>query len=122
MGLVEKGVLEKYGVEMIGATYDAINAGEDREEFKEVVERCGAEVTRSRIAHTIEEALEAAEDLGYPLVVRPSFTMGGLGSGFAHDEEELRRFAGHGLRDSIAVTPDPSWDGKNEPDNPRSQW
>lgn len=101
MGLVEKGVLEKYGVEMIGATYEAINAGEDREEFKEVVERCGAEVARSRIAHTIEEALEAAEDLGYPLVVRPSFTMGGLGSGFAHDEEELRRFAGHGLRDSI---------------------
>lgn len=101
--LYEAGVLDKYGVELIGASASAIKAGEDRDEFKAVVERCGAEVARSRIAHTMEDCLAAAEELGYPLVVRPSFTMGGLGSGFAHDEEELRQFAGLGLRDSITA-------------------
>ncbi|MDO5729120.1 MAG: carbamoyl-phosphate synthase large subunit [Actinomycetaceae bacterium] len=99
--LFEAGILEKYGVELIGASAAAIKAGEDRDEFKAVVERCGAEVARSRIAHTMDDCLAAAEELGYPLVVRPSFTMGGLGSGFAHDEDELRQFAGLGLRDSI---------------------
>lgn len=101
--LYEAGVLDKYGVELIGASASAIKAGEDRDEFKAVVERCGAEVARSRIAHTMEDCLAAAEELGYPLVVRPSFTMGGLGSGFAHDEDELRQFAGLGLRDSITA-------------------
>ena len=64
------------------------------------MERCGAEVARSMICHTLEESLAAAEELGYPVVVRPSFTMGGLGSGFAYDEEDLRRIGGAGLRDS----------------------
>ncbi|HET7476992.1 MAG TPA: carbamoyl-phosphate synthase large subunit [Dermatophilaceae bacterium] len=100
MALDELGVLEKYDCPLIGASVEAIRLGEDRQAFKGVVQRCGAEVCRSVIAHTMEEVLAAAEDLGYPMVVRPSFTMGGLGSGFAHDEEDLRRIAGAGLHDS----------------------
>ena len=86
IALDKNGVLEKYNVELIGANIAAIELGEDREKFKGVVERCGAESARSHIIHTIDEALAAAEDLGYPMVVRPSFTMGGLGSGLAYDE------------------------------------
>ena len=97
VALHDSGVLEKYGVELIGAKVDAIKAGEDREEFKQVVERCGAESARSHICHTLEECHAAAEDLGYPLVVRPSFTMGGLGSGRAYGPEDLDRIAGAGL-------------------------
>ena len=97
VALHDSGVLEKYGVELIGAKVDAIKAGEDREEFKQVVERCGAESARSHICHTLEECHAAAEDLGYPLVVRPSFTMGGLGSGMAYGPEDLDRIAGAGL-------------------------
>ena len=98
MGLVEAGVLERYDVELIGASAGAINAGEDRDEFKSVVERCGAEVPRSIIARTMVECHEAVESLGgYPVVVRPSFTMGGLGSGIAFDEEDLTRICGQGL-------------------------
>jgi carbamoyl-phosphate synthase large subunit len=96
--LAEAGVLAKYNVELIGAQVASITAGEDREEFKQVVERCGAVVAASRIIHSIPEALEAAAQLSYPVVVRPSFTMGGLGSGIAHNEVELRRIAGAGLR------------------------
>lgn len=99
--LTEAGILEKYGVELIGANADAIKAGEDREEFKEVVERCGAEVARSQIAHSLEDCHLAAKELGYPLVVRPSFTMGGLGSGIAYNEADLERIAGAGLADSL---------------------
>ena len=98
MGLVEAGVLERYDVELIGASAGAINAGEDRDEFKSVVERCDAEVARSIIARTMVECHEAVESLGgYPVVVRPSFTMGGLGSGIAFDEEDLTRICGQGL-------------------------
>ena len=98
MSLVEDGVLDAYGVELIGADAAAIRAGEDREEFKRVVERCGAEVARSAIARTMAECHEAVEALGgYPVVVRPSFTMGGLGSGIAHDAEDLKRICGQGL-------------------------
>ncbi|MGH1550902.1 carbamoyl-phosphate synthase large subunit [Leifsonia poae] len=100
MQLHEHGILEKYGVELIGAKFEAIQKGEDRQIFKELVVEAGAEVARSHIAHTVEEALEFAEDLGYPLVVRPSFTMGGLGSGFAYTPEELRRIAGDGIHQS----------------------
>jgi carbamoyl-phosphate synthase large subunit len=100
IALHENGVLEKYGCPLIGANVEAIQLGEDRQAFKGVVERCGAESCRSIIAHTMDEVLAAAEDLGYPRVVRPSFTMGGLGSGFAYDEEGLRRIAGAGLHDS----------------------
>ncbi|GGL76503.1 carbamoyl-phosphate synthase large chain [Curtobacterium citreum] len=95
-----EGILEKYGVELIGAKVDAIQRGEDRQLFKELVLESGADVARSHIAHTLEEAKAFAADLGYPLVVRPSFTMGGLGSGFAYNEEELVRFVGDGLQSS----------------------
>ncbi|WP_285728535.1 carbamoyl-phosphate synthase large subunit [Nocardiopsis sp. ATB16-24] len=97
VALSEAGILDKYGVELIGANIAAIQAGEDRESFKDIVERIGGESARSRICHTLDECLSAAEELGYPVVVRPSFTMGGAGSGFAHDEAELRRIAGQGL-------------------------
>ncbi|WP_308796614.1 carbamoyl-phosphate synthase large subunit [Agromyces silvae] len=100
IALHDAGILEKHGVELIGAKVDAIRKGEDRQLFKELVVECGADVARSHIAHTMDEVLAAADDLGYPLVVRPSFTMGGLGSGFAYDEDDLRRIAGAGLHDS----------------------
>jgi carbamoyl-phosphate synthase large subunit len=98
--LHEHGILEKYDVELIGANFEAINKGEDRQIFKQLVLDAGADVARSYIAHTVEEAVGYAEDLGYPLVVRPSFTMGGLGSGFAYTETELRRIVGDGLHQS----------------------
>ena len=101
INLHKAGVLEKYGVELIGADVDAIERGENRQQFKDVVEACGAEVARSRIAHTMDECLEAAKELGYPMVVRPSFTMGGLGSGMAYNEDDLCRIAGDGLHDSL---------------------
>jgi carbamoyl-phosphate synthase large subunit len=100
MALDERGILAKYGVELIGAKVDAIKKGEDRQIFKELVIEAGAEVAASVIAHSMDELLAGAEKLGYPLVVRPSFTMGGLGSGFAFDEEDLRRIGGAGLHDS----------------------
>ncbi|MDO9063492.1 MAG: carbamoyl-phosphate synthase large subunit, partial [Microbacterium sp.] len=100
IALHEQGVLERHGVELIGARVDAIRRGEDRLLFKDLVIASGAEVARSRIAHTLDEALEFADDLGYPLVVRPSFTMGGLGSGFAHTRADLIRIAGAGIHDS----------------------
>ncbi len=98
VALHEAGVLEKFGCPLIGANIEAIQLGEDREQFKGVVERCGAESARSVICHTMDECLAAAEELRYPVVVRPSFTMGGLGSGFAYDETDLRRIAGQGLQ------------------------
>ena len=100
MALHERGSLEKFGVELIGANVEAIRAGENRQEFKELVLRAGADVAKSAIAHTIPECLEIARTLGYPMVVRPSFTMGGLGSGFAYNEEDLVRIAGAGLQAS----------------------
>ncbi|MEO6827537.1 MAG: carbamoyl-phosphate synthase large subunit [Microbacteriaceae bacterium] len=98
--LHEHGVLEKYGVELIGANFDAIQRGEDRLAFKQLVLGLGGDVARSHIAHTVDEALGFAEDLGYPMVIRPSFTMGGLGSGLAYNEDELRRMVGNGLHQS----------------------
>ena len=101
MSLVEAGVLDDYGVELIGADATAISAGEDREQFKRVVERCGAEVARSVIARTMSQCHEAVAALGgYPVVVRPSFTMGGLGSGIACDAADLERICGQGLEAS----------------------
>src|SRR3954464_1944578 len=97
IALHEAGVLDKYGVELIGANVDAIEAGEDRQRFKEIVERIGAEVARSRICHSMDDCLAAGSELSYPVVVRPSFTMGGLGSGIAYDEADLHRIAGAGL-------------------------
>jgi carbamoyl-phosphate synthase large subunit len=100
MKLHEMGVLEKYSVELIGANVAAIRAGEDRSEFKQIVLDSGADVAKSVIAHDIDEALAGANSLGYPVVVRPSFTMGGLGSGFAYNKEDLVRIAGAGLHAS----------------------
>jgi carbamoyl-phosphate synthase large subunit len=97
MALAEQGVLEKYGVELIGASIEAINRGENRQQFKKIVEDLGGECARSAICHSMDDCLAAVEDLGYPVVVRPSFTMGGTGSGMAHDEAGLRRIAGAGL-------------------------
>ncbi|WP_419993408.1 carbamoyl-phosphate synthase large subunit [Streptomyces boninensis] len=99
----EQGVLEAYGVELIGANVEAINKGEDRDLFKDVVEEVRKKIghgesARSVICHSMDDVLKGVDTLGgYPVVVRPSFTMGGAGSGFAHDEEELRRIAGQGL-------------------------
>ncbi|TFD13610.1 carbamoyl-phosphate synthase large subunit [Cryobacterium sp. TMT4-10] len=98
--LHERGILAKYDVELIGASFEAIQKGEDRQIFKQLVLDAGAGVARSYIAHTVDEAVGFAGDLGYPLVVRPSFTMGGLGSGFAYTEPELRRIVGDGLHQS----------------------
>src|SRR5215207_4020710 len=104
IGLYENGVLEKYGVQLIGADVDAINRGEDRQLFKDIVRSIGADAPRSKVCGTVEEALGTAEEVGYPVVIRPSFTMGGLGSGIATDEAMLRRMAGHGLADSPVHT------------------
>ena len=100
IGLYQRGTLAKYGVRLIGADVDAINRGENRELFREIVEKVGGESAKSRICHTMEEILSAVLVLNYPVVVRPSFTMGGLGSGIAFDEVELRQIAGAGLRHS----------------------
>lgn len=98
--IFEAGILEKYGTRLIGADVAAIKRGENREEFRAIVEKVGGESARSLICHTIEECLAATETLGYPVVVRPSFTMGGLGSGIAYTEDELRLIAGTGLQHS----------------------
>jgi len=97
VALHDQGVLHKYGVELIGANIDAIRAGEDRERFKDIVTGLGAEVPRSQICHDLDECAAISTELGYPVVVRPSFTLGGLGSGIARDEKDLRRIAGAGL-------------------------
>ncbi len=103
MALHDAGVLEQYGVELIGADVAAIRRGEDRQAFKDIVEQIGAESARSAVCHSMQELLEAVEDLGYPVVVRPSFTMGGAGGGIAYDEEDLRRIGGAGLQASITT-------------------
>jgi carbamoyl-phosphate synthase large subunit len=103
VALHEAGILAKYGVELIGARIEAIKAGEDRQRFKEIVTGLGAEVARSVTCHDLAGCLAAAGELGYPLVIRPSYTLGGAGSGIAYHEEDLRRLAGAGL-DASPVT------------------
>ena len=100
IGLYAAGTLERYGVKLIGADVDAIERGENREIFRTIVEKIGGESARSVICHTMDEILEGVKILGYPVVVRPSFTMGGLGSGIASDEVSLHQIAGAGLRHS----------------------
>jgi carbamoyl-phosphate synthase large subunit len=95
--LAERGVLDKYGVELIGASIEAIQAGENRATFKRIVESLGGEVAASRICHSLDDCRAAAVELGFPVVVRPSFTMGGAGSGLAYDGDHLERIAGAGL-------------------------
>ena len=100
MALHYNGVLEKYGVELIGADVNAIERGENRELFRQIVADVGAESARSHVCHSIDDCLSAVIDLDYPVVVRPSFTMGGAGSGIAYDEADLLRIAGTGLQAS----------------------
>ncbi len=95
--LAEAGVLEKYGVEVIGTPIDAIERGEDRDIFKQTMEELGIEMARSRVSHTVEEAVEIAEELGYPCVLRPAYTMGGTGGGLVYNVEELRTVVARGL-------------------------
>jgi carbamoyl-phosphate synthase large subunit len=95
--LWEAGILQKHGVELIGANYDAIKTAEDRQMFKDCMVRIGVEVPRSGYAGTVEEAEEIATRIGYPLVLRPSFTLGGSGGGIAYNVEELRTVAAHGI-------------------------
>ncbi|MBF6096861.1 carbamoyl-phosphate synthase large subunit [Nocardia cyriacigeorgica] len=97
VALHERGVLEKYDVELIGADFDAIQRGEDRQKFKDIVAKVGGESARSRVCFTMDEVRETVAELGFPVVVRPSFTMGGLGSGMAYNDEDLDRIAGGGL-------------------------
>jgi carbamoyl-phosphate synthase large subunit len=97
VALHENGVLEKYGVELIGANIDAIRKGEDRQLFKDIVALAGGETPRSRVCHSMDEVKATVAELGLPVVIRPSFTMGGLGSGMAHTDEDLERIAGAGL-------------------------
>jgi len=100
MQLHERGSFEKYGTKLIGADIDAIKRGEDREIFKKIVESIGGQSAKSKICHSMDECLAAAVELNYPVVVRPSFTMGGLGSGIAYNEADLQQIAGAGLRHS----------------------
>ncbi|ALP33800.1 carbamoyl-phosphate synthase large subunit [Corynebacterium pseudotuberculosis] len=95
--LDRRGSLKKYGVELIGADIDAIERGEDRQKFKDIVTKVGGESARSRVCHNMDEVYETVQELGLPVVVRPSFTMGGLGSGLAFTQEDLDSIAGGGL-------------------------
>jgi carbamoyl-phosphate synthase large subunit len=95
--LWEAGVLQKHGVELIGANYDAIKTAEDRQLFKDCMMRIGVEVPRSGYAGSVDEAEQIASRIGYPVVIRPSFTLGGTGGGIAYNVEELRTTAGRGL-------------------------
>ncbi|MFL6161045.1 MAG: carbamoyl-phosphate synthase large subunit [Jatrophihabitantaceae bacterium] len=97
VGLHDSGVLERHGVELIGADIDAIQRGEDRQKFKQIVRAVGGDVPESAVCHTLAEAVEFAATVGNRVVIRPSFTMGGLGSGLAHTAEEVRTMAGRGL-------------------------
>ncbi|SDP57781.1 carbamoyl-phosphate synthase large subunit [Actinopolyspora xinjiangensis] len=100
VALHERGVLEKYGVELIGADIDAIQRGEDRQRFKDIVRSVGGGVPESRVCNSMDEVRDFVSERGLPVVIRPSFTMGGLGSGMAHTHEELERMASLGLTES----------------------
>ena len=102
MELAKKGILDKYGVKVIGVNLDAIERGEDREVFKETMQKLGIETPRSGIVHSVEEAVELVEKkIGYPVVVRPAYTMGGAGGGFCYNVEELRAICARGLDASL---------------------
>jgi len=100
MALHERGSFEKFGSRLIGADVEAIKRGENREVFKKIVEIVGGESAKSKICHSMQDCLSAVHELKYPVVVRPSFTMGGLGSGIAFNESDLNQIAGAGLRHS----------------------
>jgi carbamoyl-phosphate synthase large subunit len=100
LDLVKHGVLEKYGVELIGASREAIDMAEDREKFKQAMTRIGLNSARSAVAHSMEEALQVQAMLGYPVIIRPSFTMGGSGGGIAYNREEFLDICERGLKTS----------------------
>ena len=99
--LAEKGILEKYNVEVIGVQVDAIERGEDRIEFNKTMEDLGIEMARSEVAYSVEQALEIADELGYPVVLRPAYTMGGSGGGLVYNVEELKTVCARGLQASL---------------------
>ncbi len=99
--LAEAGILDKYNVKVIGVQIDAIQRGEDRIEFKKTMERLGIEMARSEVAYTVEEALAIADKLGYPVVLRPAYTMGGAGGGLVYNTEELKTVCARGLAASL---------------------
>ncbi len=99
--LAERGILEKYGVELIGADYRAIKKAEDREEFKAAIEKIGLEVPKSGLAYTMEEARAVAREIGFPLIIRPSYTLGGTGASVAYNVEEFETLAMRGLESSL---------------------
>ena len=99
--LYKKGVLDKYGVKVIGVQVDAIERGEDRIEFKELMNSLGIEMARSEVAYSVDDALEIADKLGYPVVLRPAYTMGGAGGGLVYNVEELKTVCERGLAASL---------------------
>ena len=99
--LYKAGVLDKYGVKVIGVQVDAIERGEDRIEFKETMNKLGIGMARSEVSYSVEEALAIADELGYPVVLRPAYTMGGAGGGLVYNKEELKTVCARGLQASI---------------------
>ena len=99
--LAEEGILDKYSVKVIGVQVDAIQRGEDRIEFKKTMDRLGIEMARSDVAYSVDEALAIADRLGYPVVLRPAYTMGGAGGGLVYNVEELKTVCARGLQASL---------------------
>ena len=99
--LYKAGVLDKYNVKVIGVQVDAIERGEDRVEFKNTMDSLGIEMARSEVSYSVEEALDIAEELGYPVVLRPAYTMGGAGGGLVYNREELKTVCARGLQASL---------------------
>lgn len=99
--LYKAGILDKYNVKVIGVQVDAIERGEDRIEFKKTMNKLGIEMARSEVAYSVEEALAIAEQLGYPVVLRPAYTMGGAGGGLVYNKEELKTVCARGLQASL---------------------
>ena len=99
--LYKKGILDKYGVKVIGVQVDAIERGEDRIEFKETMNKLGVDMARSEVAYSVEEALKIADELGYPVVLRPAYTMGGAGGGLVYNRDELKTVCARGLQASL---------------------
>ncbi|MGY4631109.1 carbamoyl-phosphate synthase large subunit [Thermostichus sp. OS-CIW-29] len=98
--LAQQGILEQYGVELIGAKREAIEKAEDRDLFKQAMQRIGLAVPRSGLAHTLEEAKQIAQEIGYPLIIRPAYTLGGTGGGVAYNQEEFEEICAAGLEAS----------------------
>ena len=95
--LYKKGILDKYNVKVIGVQVDSIERGEDRIEFKKTMDELGIEMARSEVAYSVEDGLKIADKLGYPVVLRPAYTMGGAGGGLVYNKEELKTVMARGL-------------------------